>query len=124
MWIAAALVCALALTVLLASPMPGGLYIAAGPFGISFGIANGVELAVILLLRSASNHLGRDSGLFTAVTTTPYVLVPLLASLIVGDDAAPGLITLLTLAVILTRAVGVLVATTAMIARRRERQYA
>jgi MFS family permease len=110
MWAVSALICGVALAMLLASPTSLMVLIAAALFGIAFGIANGVELAIVLLLRTAPQHFGRDLGLFTAVTTAPYVLVPTLASVIVRSDVDSGLVTLFGFAAVVAGLGAVVVA--------------
>lgn len=60
--------------------------------------ANGVEFTVVLLSRRDRTELGSDFGLFTAVTSAPYVLVPALATLLLARDARAGVLFLFTLA--------------------------
>lgn len=101
-WTAGAAVCSVALVLMLVDPAGPGFLVAAVAFGIGFGIANGVELAVVLLLRPSSEHLGRDLGLFTAATTAPYVLVPALATLALAADPGSGVVVLFGLAAALS----------------------
>jgi len=110
MWAVAAVACGLAVVGLIAFPTSLSIYLIAGIFGISFGVANGVELTVILQLRTAPEHLGRDLGLFTAVTTAPYVLVPALASVMMRDDTRSGLLVIFGLASVLAILAGVVIA--------------
>lgn len=90
-WSIAAVTCCLALVGLLLWNTPTGLLVAAIVFGASFGIANGVEVSVILHLRHDSPALGRDMGVFMAASTVPYVLVPALASIILAGGLTSGL---------------------------------
>lgn len=110
LWAVAATACGLALTILLAMPTAFGIVIAAALFGIGFGVANGVELAVVLLLRTVPAHLGRDLGTFTAVTTAPFVLVPVLAAAIIRTDVAAGLVAMFSLAIVVAFAASVVAA--------------
>jgi len=98
MWSIAAAACASGLVVLLIAPTTVGVLIAAAIFGAGFGLANGVELGVVLLLRTDPARLGRDLGLFTAATTAPYVLVPALATLLLSGSVTTGLVQLFSLA--------------------------
>lgn len=97
-WTSAAAICGGGLLVLVLAPSQGTFLIAAICFGIAFGTANGVELAVVLLVRRDATRLGRDLGLITAVTTAPYVLVPAAATVLLADDPTSGVLTLFTLA--------------------------
>jgi MFS family permease len=119
LWIAAALICALALLLLVLVPSPLTLMIVALLFGIAFGAANGVELAVVLLIRRDPAILGRDLGIFTAATSAPYVLVPAMATLLLAENVRAGVMTLFALAgaTALVAAVGL-----AVIAGRRRSQ--
>lgn len=111
-WVTGAVMCSVALVVMVASPAGVVFLAAAAVFGIGFGIANGVELAVILALRPAAEHLGRDLGLFTAATTAPYVLVPAVAAAVLMGDPRTG-VTVLFLTAAVAAAIGsVLTATT------------
>lgn len=101
MWSIAATACAAGLLVLLIAPTTVGVLIAAALFGAGFGLANGVELGVVLLLRTDPSQLGRDLGLFTAATSGPYVLVPALATLLLSYSVTTGLVQLFTLALAL-----------------------
>ena len=98
LWAIAAAVCGIGLLVLVLAPSQGTFLLAALCFGVAFGAANGVELAVILLVRRDPTRLGRDLGLFTAVTTAPYVLVPSVATVLLASDPRAGVLTLFTLA--------------------------
>jgi MFS family permease len=117
LWAIAATACGIALTILLAMPTAFGIVIAAALFGIGFGVANGVELAVVLVLRTVPAHLGRDLGTFTAVTTAPFVLVPVLATAVIRTDVAGGLIAMFSLAIVVAFAASVVAAV--IVARRR-----
>lgn len=117
MWSVAAVACGLGLVVLITSPTSLSIYLIACIFGISFGVANGVELAVILQLRTAPEHLGRDLGLFTAMTTAPYVLVPALASVVMRDDTRSGLLVIFGLASISAIVAGVVIAVAVVVMR-------
>lgn len=97
-WVVAAVMCAVALGVLVFIPSPAMLVFAAVLFGTAFGMANGVELAVVLLVRRDPATLGRDLGVFTAVTSAPYVLVPALATVLLDADARSGAFLLFQLA--------------------------
>ena len=97
-WVVAAVLCAVALGVLVLAPSPATLVLAAMLFGTAFGMANGVELAVVLLVRRDPATLGRDLGVFTAVTSAPYVLVPALATVLLDVDARSGAFLLFQLA--------------------------
>ena len=97
-WTTAAAICGGGLLVLVLVPSQGTFLVAAMCFGLAFGTANGVELAVILLVRRDATRLGRDLGFFTAVTTAPYVLVPSIATLMLAGDPSTGVLTLFTLA--------------------------
>lgn len=98
LWVAGAALCAGALALMVFAPSPLSFLVAAALFGVGFGTANGVELSVVLNLRGTHHHLGQDLGLFTAVTTAPYVLVPALASVLLAGDTASGIRMLFVLA--------------------------
>lgn len=104
-WVTGAVTCSLALLLMIALPTGAVFLAAAAAFGIGFGIANGVELAVILTLRPDADQLGLHLGLFTAATTAPYVLVPAVASAILVDDPRIG-VTVLFLAAAIAAAIG------------------
>ena len=108
LWVVAAVLCAVALGLLVVAPNASTLVLAAVLFGTAFGMANGVELAVALLVRRDPATLGRDLGVFTAVTSAPYVLVPALATVLLDVDARSGTFLLFQLAC-LTALVGGLV---------------
>lgn len=109
MWSLAALACSVGLLVILTTPTTTGVLVTAAVFGAGFGLANGVELGVVLMLRTDPSRLGRDLGLFTAVTTLPYVLVPALATLLLAGSTTAGLVELFTLALALALISAVLV---------------
>ena len=94
MWWAAAGVCAAGLAVLVIAPSTPTLLLVAAVFGIAFGVANGVELAVVVAVRGHDESLGRDMGLLTAVTSMPYVLVPAVAVVALADSARTGVVAL------------------------------
>ena len=98
LWVVAAVLCAVALGLLVVAPNSVTLVLAAMLFGTAFGMANGVELAVVLLVRRDPATLGRDLGVFTAVTSAPYVLVPALATVLLDVDARSGAFLLFQLA--------------------------
>ena len=98
MWTVAAASCSLALILLLTVQGTVGVMSAAALFGASFGIANGVALAIVLMLVEV-RRIGAGLGLFTAVTSAPYVLVPAVATLLLAGDSKGGLIALFALAV-------------------------
>lgn len=81
----------LVLTVMI--PTDGGLAFAAVLFGAGFGAANGSEFAVALSIRGTVSS-GSDLGLLNAVTSVPYILVPLVASMVLAGDEASGLLVL------------------------------
>ena len=109
-WTTAAAICGGGLLVLALAPTQGTFLIAALCFGLAFGTANGVELAVILLVRRDAARLGRDLGLFTAVTTAPYVLVPTVATVLLAGDPSAGVLTLFTVAGIVALLAAILTA--------------
>lgn len=109
-WTVAAAICGAGILVLVLSPSQGTFLLAALCFGIAFGTANGVELAVILLVRRDPARLGRDLGLFTAVTTAPYVLVPTVATVLLADDPTAGVLALFTVAGVVALAAAILMA--------------
>ena len=90
LWVLGASLCAGALALMVLAPSPLSFLLAAAVFGVGFGTANGVELSVVLNLRDSDDHLGQDLGVFTAVTTAPYVLVPALASVLLTGDTESG----------------------------------
>lgn len=113
-WVVAAALCAVALAILLASPAIAMLLVAACVFGIAFGAANGVEWSIVLSVRDRSERLGRDFGIFTAVTSAPFVLVPALATVVLRTDVGPGVRFLFTLACILSGLAALIVALLAL----------
>jgi uncharacterized membrane protein YdjX (TVP38/TMEM64 family) len=62
--------------------------------GIGFGFANGSEFALALSVNESSDALGKNLGTLTATTSVPYVLVPALATFLLQDSPATGLVTL------------------------------
>ncbi len=100
-WVIAAVVVAVALVALLVFPTSVGILTAAIAFGAGFGLANGVELGLLLFVRHEPGRLGRDLGTFTAVTSAPYVLVPATATLFLAADIADGLRQMFALAALL-----------------------
>jgi len=123
MWIVAAFLCGMSLIVLLVAPTIIGVYISAVLLGVSFGAANGLELAVVLILRDQRHHLGRDLGVFTAATTAPFVLVPTVAGVMVRGDTGGGLSTLFGLAAAFAIAAGVVVLVTVIVDYSRRRSH-
>jgi MFS family permease len=109
MWSFAALACSVGLIVILTSPTATGVLVTAAVFGAGFGLANGVELGIVLMLRTDPARLGLDLGVFTAVTALPYVLVPALATLLLAGSTASGLVQLFALALVLALASAILV---------------
>lgn len=91
LWSGAALAVSFALVVLLNDGGMTSVVVGAAIFGAGFGLANGAELGVLLFVRHRPGRLGRDLGVFTAVTTAPYVLVPAIGSVLLEDDASAGL---------------------------------
>lgn len=114
LWIMAAALCALALTILVATPTSSTLLISACVFGVAFGAANGVELSVVLFVRERRDRLGRDFGILTAVTSAPYVLVPALAAVALRTNVEEGVILLFTIACALSAVAALVVAVTAL----------
>ncbi len=109
-WTAGAVLSCASLVLMLASPTGALFFTAAAVFGLGFGIANGVELSIVLALRPVHEHLGRDLGLFTAATTAPYVLVPVVATVALADDPRSGVLLLFGLAAVLAAVGAVLTA--------------
>ena len=107
-WVVAAVACGAALAILMTWNTTAGLFLAAIVFGTAFGLANGVELSIVLSLRRGSPSLGRDMGLFTSATTLPYVLVPALAAIVLADSVAVGLRLLFWLACLMAFAAAAL----------------
>ena len=107
-WVVAAVACGAALAILMTWNTTAGLFLAAIVFGTAFGLANGVELSIVLSLRRGSPSLGRDMGLFTSATTLPYVLVPALAALVLADSVTAGLRLLFWLACLMAFAAAAL----------------
>lgn len=123
-WLVACALCSVALAVLLVAPSPTMLLISASLFGVAFGAANGVEFSVVLLVRRERDRLGRDFGLFTAVTSAPYVLVPAIAAGLLARQPYDGTVRLFTIACV-TAAMGAAVVSAGVILRgRRARQAA
>lgn len=114
LWSSAALVVALAVVALLAQPGATAVLAGAAAFGIGFGMANGAELGVLLFLRHRPGRLGRDLGIFTAVTTLPYVLVPAVGSVVLESNAPVGLRLLLGTSAALAIVAGLIVAAIAV----------
>lgn len=82
----------IALAAITAVPVEAAMIVGGAFFGLSFGVANGAELALAVGLRRSAGHLGRDLGVLTAVTSIPYVLVPLLAVRVLSGEPRSGLI--------------------------------
>ena len=119
LWSGSAVAVAGALIGLFAFPTPTGILISAVCFGIGFGMANGVELGLLLFLRHSPGRLGRDLGIFNAMTSLPYVLVPAMATAWLASDVASGLHGMFTLAWGLALLGAALTAGVAFSARRR-----
>lgn len=117
LWIAAASLCSLALLVLVLVPTPAAVVVIGALFGIAFGAANGLELSVVILVRSHHDRLGRDFGILTAVTTVPFVLVPALATVVLRTDAGSGVRLLFALACAFSALAALVVAVAALRAR-------
>lgn len=116
LWSGSAMICGLALILLIARTGDASLAVSALLFGLAFGAANGVELALVLFLRSGSPRLGRDLGIFTSATTVPYALVPALGAVMLSDDVRAGLMQLFGIAAALAI---IAAALTLVIAQRR-----
>lgn len=84
----------IAMAIIVISPNPWGLTIGALILGIGFGFANGSEFALALSVNESSDALGKNLGTLTATTSVPYVLVPALATFLLQDSPAAGLVTL------------------------------
>lgn len=117
-WSGAAVCVAVVLGYLLVHPTSHGLVFAALGIGLGFGVANGTELGLVLFLRHEAGRLGRDLGVFTAMTSIPYVLVPLAATVLLGSDVDDGLHALFALAVLLALVGSVITAGIGITARR------
>ena len=88
LWSVAALGVAGALALLLFGGGMASVVVGAALFGAGFGLANGAELGVLLFVRHRPGRLGRDLGVFTAVTTLPYVLVPAVGAALLAPDVS------------------------------------
>ena len=119
LWIVACALCSVALAALIAVPTVTMLLIAASLFGIAFGAANGVEFSVILLVRREGERLGRVFGLFTAITSAPYVLVPTLAAGLLADQPPTQATVRIFALASATAAMGALVVSAVVIRRSR-----
>ena len=62
-------------------------------FGTGFGTANGLELSIYLHNYQRQESAGKTLGIFTAVTTLPYVVIPLIASFILRSGQSSDVIT-------------------------------
>lgn len=118
LWIVSAVLCSLALLILVLTPTTVVVLIVAAVFGIAFGSANGLELSVVVLVREHRGRLGRDFGVLTSVTTVPFVLVPALATAVLRTDAASGVRLLFTLACVFSALAALIMAFAAVRARR------
>lgn len=119
LWSGSAVVVSGALVGLLAFPTSTGVLVSALCFGVGFGTANGVELGLLLFLRHSPGRLGRDLGIFNAMTSLPYVLVPTIATVWLAGDVVSGLHGMFTLAWGLALVGAVLTAGIAVSTRRR-----
>lgn len=111
LWCIAAAACAAALAILVLAPSSVSLLVVAATFGIAFGMANGVEVAVVVALRGEDAYLGRDMGILTAITSAPYVLVPVVAAVLLFDSASTEVTTLFAAAAIVALFAAVLLLT-------------
>ncbi len=108
------------IAVLIAGDGLGSLYAGGILYGAGFGLANGAELALALSLRHAPDRLGRDLGVLSAVTSMPYILVPLVAAILLTAGEEAGLRRLFVSASALAFVGGVLALGIAVTNRRRE----
>ncbi|MTA81756.1 MAG: MFS transporter [Actinobacteria bacterium] len=68
--------------------------LATAGFGAGFGAANGLELTLVAAMQPSMQRVGLDVGMFTAATTLPYVLIPLVAAGIFSINPTDGIGTL------------------------------
>lgn len=85
------LLLAVGVVVVLVWQTSAGLFVSAGLIGAGFGLANGAEMALVLTARLRDGDRGSDLGVLTAITSVPYVLVPLLAIVLASEASASGI---------------------------------
>ena len=118
-WAVAAVVVSGSVASFLAFPSPLGFLVSAIGLGAGFGMANGVELGLLLFLRHEPGRLGRDLGIFNAATSAPYVLVPTAATALLAANVGDGLRTMFVIACLVTIAGAAMTAGIAVTTRRR-----
>ena len=87
----AAIVVGSSIGVLAFYPSQGLALIVGLVFGIGFGSANGLELTIFMRNQRDQLNAGKSLGLFTGVTTAPFVLVPLIAAYLLRNDGSAGI---------------------------------
>jgi MFS family permease len=87
----AAIVVGLSIGILAIYPSQGLALIVGLVFGVGFGSANGLELTIFIRNQRDQLNAGKSLGLFTGVTTAPFVLVPLIAAYLLKDDGSTGI---------------------------------
>ena len=117
-WAVAAVVVSGSVASFLAFPSPTGFIASAIGLGAGFGIANGVELGLLLFLRHEQGRLGRDLGIFNAATSVPYILVPATATALLAANVEDGLRTMFVSASLVTIAGAAMTTGIALTTRR------
>ena len=87
----AAIVVGSSIGILALYPSQGLALIVGLLFGIGFGAANGLELTIFMRNQKDQMRAGKSLGLFTGVTTAPFVLVPLVAAYLLRNDGSTGI---------------------------------
>lgn len=87
----AALVVGASIALMVILPSESIVWVAGLGFGAGFGAANGLELTLVAHLQPKVSNSGKDFAWFTASTTLPYVIVPLMAAGILATDVTAGI---------------------------------
>lgn len=105
----AAIIVGVSIGLLILFPFESLVLILGLSFGIGFGIANGLELKMFMRNTNDPSDAGRVLGLFTGVTTAPFVLVPLAAAYLLRNEGSAGITQLWLSGSVLGIAAGVIV---------------
>lgn len=89
-------------------PSEGLVLVLGFVFGVGFGTANGLELTMFMRNKNDPADAGRALGLFTGVTTAPFVLVPLFAAFLLRNDGSSGITQLWLAGAVLGLAAGLI----------------
>jgi MFS family permease len=87
----ASILVGLAIATMVLGPAPITVAFAGAIFGFAFGAANGLELTLVAHLQPSKVQSGLGVGLFTASTTLPYILMPIVAAALLSADEIEGI---------------------------------